>query len=230
VKRATKGRTSLLCLAIVSLVFTSYCAAQDDSSGIFTDSRDSNVYKWVRIGNQVWMAENLRFKTESGSWCWENKEENCRIRGRLYDWETAMRVSPSGWHLPSDREWTELEIALGLSAEQADQEGLRIDNDSLLTGKTKLRDAWPSEYEGKPLTITNESGFSAEVTGFFARGEFTDDMYSSWWISTDVDENAWLRHIGFFANFIGRVLNPKEFAFSIRCVRDQNNLEDSTDK
>jgi uncharacterized protein (TIGR02145 family) len=226
----TKMAMFSLSFMIASLIFASYCWTQDDSSGKFTDPRDGNVYKWVKIGNQIWMAENLRFKPDSGSWCWENKEENCGIRGRLYDWETAMRVSPSGWHLPSDNEWKELEIVLGLTAEQADQEGLRIDKDSLLASKIKLPDAWPHEYEGKPITITNETGFSAEVTGFFARGEFTHDMYTSWWSSTGDDTNAWIRHIGFFANFIGRVQNPKAFAFAVRCVKDQNNLEDSGDQ
>jgi len=195
-EQATKA-TFLFYLIIIVLVSAAYCPGQNDSSGTFTDPRDGNVYKWIRIGNQIWMAENLRFKTESGSWCWENKEENCRIRGRLYNWETAKWVFPPGWHLPSDREWKELEITLGLTAEQADQEGLRIDKDSLLAGKIKSRDAWPGEYEGKRLIIYNETGFSAEVTGFFAHGEFTHDMYTSWWTSTDVDKKAWIRHIGF---------------------------------
>jgi uncharacterized protein (TIGR02145 family) len=204
--------------------------AQDDRSGIFTDPRDGNVYKWVKIGNQIWMAENLRFKPDSGSWCWENLEQNCMTKGRLYDWKTAKQVSPPGWHLPSDKEWKELEIALGLTAEQADQEGMRIDKDSLLAGKIKLRDAWPGEYKGKPLTITNETGFSAVITGFFANNEFTHDGYTSWWSSTDHETKAWLRHIGFFDNFIGRVLNPKVFAFAVRCIKDHDDPSNSTDK
>ncbi|MDH4156471.1 MAG: hypothetical protein OEW00_04250 [candidate division Zixibacteria bacterium] len=229
-RKATRKGKLLVCLAAILLVYASHCPAQDDSSGIFADPRDGNVYKWIKIGNQVWMAENLRFEPDSGSWCWENLEQNCMTKGRLYDWKTAMQVSPPGWHLPSDSEWKELEIALGLTAEQADQEGLRIDKDSLLAGKIKLRGAWPGEYEGKPLTITNETGFSAVITGFYAHDQFTHEGYTSWWSSTDVDEKAWLHHIGFFANFIGRVLNPKEFAFSIRCIKDQNNPEDSADK
>jgi len=229
-KKVTNGAAFLLAFAFVSMLSVSYCIAKDDLSGTFTDPRDGNEYGWVRIGNQIWMAENLRFKTDSGSWCWEHKEENCGVRGRLYDWETAMRVSPPGWHLPSDDEWKELEIVLGLTAEQADQEGLRIDKDSLLAGKIKLPDVWPHEYEGKSLIITNETGFSAEVTGFFVRGEFTHNMYTSWWSSTGDDAKAWIHHIGFFANFIGRVQNPKVFAFAVRCIKDQNNLEDSGDQ
>ena len=226
-KEDKKKPLLFLCLAILLLASTSSCLAQDGRSGTFTDPRDGNVYKWVRIGNQVWMAENLRFKPDSGSWCWDHKKEECLSKGRFYDWKTAMQVSPTGWHLPSDREWKELEIALGLTSEQADQEGERIDADSLLAGKIKLQDVWPDEYEGNPVTVTNETGFSAVITGFYANGEFTHDGYASWWSSTDDGLKAWIRHIGFFSNFITRVLNKKEFAFSVRCVKDQDDPKES---
>jgi len=111
-KTVTRRIALLPGLAFVLMAFASYSFAQDDNTGIFTDSRDDNVYKWVKIGNQIWMAENLRFRPDSGSYCWEYKEENCGVRGRLYDWQTAMQVSPPGWHLPSDKEWKELEIFL----------------------------------------------------------------------------------------------------------------------
>lgn len=192
----------------------------EKETGTFTDSRDSEVYQWVRIGDQVWMAENLRFKTDSGSWCWENKEENCKSRGRLYNWEAAMRAAPPGWHLPSDEEWNEMEITLGLTKEQADQEGFRVDKDSLLAGKIKRTDAWPNKYKGIPLIITNETGFSAVITGFYALGEFTHEGYTAWWTRTDDSVTAWLRVIGFFDNTITRLKNPKKFAFSVRCVKN----------
>ena len=188
--------------------------------GTFVDPRDGNVYKWVKIDNQTWMAENLRFKTDSGSWCWENKEENCKSRGRLYNWEAAMQAAPPGWHLPSDEEWKELEKTLGLTKEQVDQEGFRVDKDSLLAGKIKRTDAWPNKYKGKPLIITNETGFSAVITGFYALDEFTHEGYTGWWTSSGNDEYAWLRFIGFFDNTITRVMNKKVFAFPVRCVRN----------
>ena len=56
------------------------------------------------IGNQVWMAENLYYRTSRGSWCYGNQNANCEKYGRLYTWETAKRVCLAGWHLPSDRE------------------------------------------------------------------------------------------------------------------------------
>lgn len=214
----------------LTAAFNSYCQSQDGISGVFTDQRDGNVYKWVKIGDQIWMAENLRFKPDSGSLCWENDEANCLTRGRFYNWETALQVYPPGWHLPSDQEWKDLEMTLGLKADQAEREGMRSDKDGLLAGKIKLQDGWPSEYEGKPISITNESGFSAVITGFYANGEFTHDNYTGWWSSTDVESKAWIHHIGFFDNSMGRVLNRKEFAFPVRCVRDKDNPEKSKDR
>jgi len=216
-------RQALLAMLIAVLMMgIGQCQAADEKSGTFVDPRDGNTYRWVKIGDQIWMAENLRFKPDSGSLCWENNEDQCKTRGRLYGWTTAMHVAPPGWHLPSDGEWKQLEIALGLTPQQADQEGFRIDKDSLLAGKIKLKEAWPSEYEGKPIIITNETGFSATISGFYALGEFTHDGYSSWWTASEDGSRAWIRHIGFFDNTIGRVRNPKEFAFSVRCVKDRN--------
>jgi uncharacterized protein (TIGR02145 family) len=72
--------------------------------GTLTDSRDNKIYRTIRIGNQVWMAENLRYKTSDVT-CYKNNPDNCEIVGIPYYWNEAITICPSGWHLPNNEEW-----------------------------------------------------------------------------------------------------------------------------
>ena len=85
----------------------------DASSNTLKDSCDSKAYKTVKIGDQVWMAENLDYET-ANSICGEM--EYLTLYGSLYSWEEAKTVCPDGWHLPNQAEWNTLIEFVGDSA------------------------------------------------------------------------------------------------------------------
>jgi len=134
------------------------------------DGRDGKVYKTVKIGGRTWMAENLNIK-KGGSRCYGNIKANCDKYGRLYDWETAKTVCPSGWRLPSDRQWYDLTAAAG---------------GSRAAGK-KLKSA--SGWNGGEGT--DDYGFSALPGGMWKQNEYDKLVaegvggYGYWWGTVD---------------------------------------------
>ena len=78
-------------------------------TGPLADSRDNKTYRVVAIGRQIWMAENLNYKTSESS-CYDN---NCSKYGRFYTWSEAKKACPSGWHLPHTNEWSDLVKEVG---------------------------------------------------------------------------------------------------------------------
>jgi uncharacterized protein (TIGR02145 family) len=168
-------------------------------SGSFTDSRDGKTYKTVKIGEQVWMAENLSYKAE-GSICYDNDSANCKKYGRLYDWEDAMKACPSGWHLPTKEEWDALTNFAG-GDEAADK-------------KLKAKKGWDNDGNG-----TDDYGFSALPGG---RGAPYDDFALAgnggrWWSSTS---NNYRRINSNYQNIPWRFTDGG-FLFSVRCVNGE---------
>ena len=175
-------------------------------SGAFTDTRDNEDYKWTIIGNQIWMAENLNYKTVYGSWCYDDKESNCNTYGRLYNWETAKKACPDGWHLPTDEEWKELERQL----EGTDEGG-------------KLKEVGFTHWRSPNKGATNGSGFKALPGGTRrSSGPFISiSAFGSWWSSTENNAaNAWYRYLGYSSADVGRFYYNKEYGFSVRCIKD----------
>jgi uncharacterized protein (TIGR02145 family) len=93
----------ILLLMLLAGAFT-YLSGQDK----LIDSRDGNIYKTVTIQGLTWMAENLRYKVPDGTFSFDNDPKNIPIYGALYEWKTATRICPAGWHLPKGEEFQDL--------------------------------------------------------------------------------------------------------------------------
>jgi uncharacterized protein (TIGR02145 family) len=164
----------------------------------FTDSRDYQQYKTIKIGNLTWMAENLKYKM-SGSLCYKDDEFNCRKYGRMYDWNNAIKACPSGWRLPSNGEWNDLINTAG--KENA--------------GKNLKSKSWKNG--------TDNLGFSAMPGGRRIDGNFEGiDNYGNWWTSTENGDNANVRFMGNDNDFVGENNRSKSRAYSVRCVQDSH--------
>ena len=237
-----------LLLSIGLLLFS--CGPQENPDlgivfGSFTDSRDGKVYKTVTIGEQVWMAENLAYlpsvvgpATESytdpyyyvygydgTSVATAKATTNYQTYGVLYNWPAALTACPSGWHLPSDAEWTQLEeylIANGynydgtttgnkIAKSMANYSGWNTSTVTGAIGNTDYPEYW------------NKSGFSA-LPGGYRRyyGSFLDiGSYGDWWSSTQYNTlGAWYRTLSYYHSGVRRYDLDKENGFSVRCVRD----------
>jgi uncharacterized protein (TIGR02145 family) len=84
----------------------------------FVDEKDGHTYKTIKIGDQVVMAENYQYKSPEGCWAYEKDEKNVKEYGYLYNLETALKLAPKGWHLPSKDEWEKLYNYVGNSKEE----------------------------------------------------------------------------------------------------------------
>jgi len=191
-----------------------------DGIGTFTDERDGQTYRTVKMPDgKVWMAQNLNYKSESGnSWYYVDDESMGEKYGILYDWKTAMEVSPTGWHLPSLKEWVDLMSAVG--------------GEEIAGKKLKSKSGWVKKDDyGFPALPgcsrysngTDDYGFSALPGGMrYSCGVFGYAVYSGfWWTATEYGAgNAYYRGMGYCNDYVNERSYDKSGGLSVRCVAD----------
>ena len=197
--------------------------------GTLTDTRDGQTYKTVKIGDQVWMAENLNYETDS-SFCYNDSVKYCEKYGRLYRWAAAIGksesecgygytcslpsgniqgVCPNGWHLPSNDDWNTLFAIVG---------------DSSVAGTMlKSTSGWFNWYKignGK-----DPFGFSALPAGSrncYGHGEF-EGYIAYFWSSTEGNGygyDAYYMSLSYHNDYALLNYCRKHEGFSVRCIRD----------
>lgn len=194
----------------------------DPTDVTFKDTRDQHVYKYVKIGTQAWMAENLAYLPavspssegsdtlpfyyvydyEGSSVAAAKVAAKYDTYGVLYNWEAAKIVCPSGWHLPTDAEWTTLEDNLG----------------ALPGKKMKSTTEWDGNGNGD-----NSSGFNALPGGYRRYGggfSYFRNGTSFWSASEDAASTAWERDLGYDNDVVGRHYNYRSTGCSVRCLQN----------
>jgi uncharacterized protein (TIGR02145 family)/uncharacterized repeat protein (TIGR02543 family) len=194
--------------------------------------KSGNIYDTIKIGNQVWMMENLKtnnyndstlinFVTDSATWCNSSTQGFCwydnsylypNDYGFLYNWNAVNsgKLAPAGWHIPTDSEWSVLVVNIG-----------SVGADWMAGGALKEVDTF---YWAPPNTgATNSTGFSARGGGSrddaAAFSEIKTNGY--WWSATEADNlTAWLRSISYSGQFLGRSNVSKKYGCSVRCIRN----------
>jgi uncharacterized protein (TIGR02145 family) len=195
---------------------------------------EGNNYKTIQIGNQVWMAENLRTtkyrnntpitnhtdntqwqNNTTGAWSYYNNDAtNNTPYGKLYNWYAVVNsngICPTGWHVPTDAEWTTLTNFLG--------------GESVAGGM--MKSTGTQYWLSSNTNATNSSGWSG-LPGCFRgnSGTFYTIGYNGyWWSSTEFNTNdAWNRVLyniyGGVSRYDGSKTYGKALGFSVRCLRD----------
>ena len=215
---------------------------------------DGNVYNTVQIGEQCWMAENLRTthyadgasipvggnnSSETLPYYYDHTFSSFSLgqRGYLYNWPAVIHgassnganssgvqgICPSGWHVPSDAEWTQLTQYVGSKSNY-----LCSNNNSYIAKALASTIGWNSSTNqnqcalGNSPTSNNATGFSAvPVGGHYNNTYYNSGIYANFWSSTEYSgSSAYGRSLIYADADILTVMYNKELGWSVRCLRD----------
>ena len=186
-----------------------------DKSGMFTDPRDGQVYRTVKVEGREWFAQNANYNVDGHSWCYDDKDSYCMRGGRLYDLEGARKACPQGWHLPRDREWDDM-----LKGLTGCYDG--VDKCEKFASKLKATTGWQGGGG------TDEYGFSVFSSGYrkivgksTVRYEDMGEYAGFWSAQNGRNETIWLWSMGRMSDQMVRQLvpnNAKNNGYSVRCI------------
>ncbi len=173
------------------------------------DPRDGQEYRIVEIGPQMWMAENLNYKTEEGS-KYFNDDNNFALFGRIYSRDAAMNACPEGWHLPSKDEWIKLGMQVGL------QEDDLYGTANIFELKSKH--AWIDEQGTDDYGFTIIPGAYENYVRSLERASFWTSTLEKDWLGDTVSVKIEIEYnLGIHWSFPD--YNDHQFS-SIRCIKD----------
>ena len=214
-------------LMTVFSIFTMFMSCEKTEEATSVTDIDGNVYETIQIGDQEWMAENLKVThyrdgtaiLTEGYWLY-----NVDTYGALYSWQAALdsrNIAPEGWHLPTDADWKELEMALGMSQSDANSSGNRGTNEgSKLAGSAALWIDGALENESE----FGSSGFAALPGGYadYMNGGTVNRTFGAYfWSATEIgSDDAGFRGLTSTNTDIFRGEFDKGVGLSVRCLKD----------
>ncbi|MBR4785614.1 MAG: fibrobacter succinogenes major paralogous domain-containing protein [Fibrobacter sp.] len=209
-----------------------YC--ENVPAGSLCDKRDGQLYRLVTIGGQVWMGQNLNYRSE-GSWCYDNKNENCNVFGRLYTWTAAMAlpanyaresaasklrgehqgVCPDGYHMPTSAEMKALTDFMKKSNKYEKE---KIGTLLKMKFSWTHSDEWPDG--------TDRYGFGAMAGGFKnAKGDFKEmGKDADFWVAEESKAPTHAPYWNLYYDndaFLGDYSKNKQYAYSVRCLKNR---------
>jgi uncharacterized protein (TIGR02145 family) len=237
----------LLAMTLVTLMMYSSCRKDDDKKKddpllpLTVKDIDGNTYVVVTVGGQEWMAEDLRATRyrdggaiphvhdrmlwrdlTSPAYCWYDNDsvDPYTGYGMLYNWFAVAtdKLCPTGWNVPSDEDWQELESHLGMAAAVLGNRGWRGQDEG-----GQLKEQGTIHWQHPNTAATNATLFTALPGGYRS----STGMYyglgveGSWWSRTAAAtaSNAWYRRLAFDSGGIGRFDLNQKSGFAVRCVR-----------
>lgn len=213
-------------LFIITFIFLSCVSNEENVEQVNTrvTDIDGNTYKTIQIGNQIWMAENLKVTKDVqgnkiASYIPYNNEHLIAVYGRLYNWETALKVCPKEWRLPTANDWFTLLNTLDKNIDNPYVEGKVI---SEVGGKLKsTKDLWLTPN----IKATNLSGFSAQPSGYFQNGNWRLlGSTTNFWSATEgnAQQSFGGINLSFNTATVFRGYMNKKDGHCVRCVKDVN--------
>ena len=223
-----KKKYNFILIMLSMVIFTLSACSKDDEAptdqiapsavGTFTDERDGENYHWVQYGNLQWMADNFRYDLSDNNTCRvytkEDKELDVQKYGRLYTHTGALNACPEGWRLPTDEDWKNLEMQLGMSASDAD----------IMDYRSNIANRMLSYYDNQPALNLILGGFYTPNTIMSTTGyRFMGVKGYYWTATTDKDKgDAFFIFRELLANntSVRRQSTTDDFFMSVRYVRD----------
>ncbi|MGM0650921.1 MAG: FISUMP domain-containing protein [Bacteroidota bacterium] len=209
---------------IIVLIAGALLVAGCNNNDEMMKDKDGNEYKTIKVGEQVWMAENMNYATESGSWHYNDNPENGDLYGRLYTWETACEVCPDGWHLPTAEEWEQLIEFVESSIENSDSANMKLQVAKALAAPTGWTSTGAEKSVAAESSSNNKTGFSAVPGGYryYGGNYYNHGHVGMWWTSSKLPISKEVyRSVYYISNrSVGGDFVSGWYGAAVRCVKD----------